>query len=225
MCRQPFAPDGHVVDQPRPLPSGPWLSLDAIANRFPGTVDERIVDDGAAQRVGDPKVARLAQGRLEEAFVKEPVLCAAHHRIVSGCAQEVVQRQVAVERDIACRDAIEVRSEVRAKARAGVGAVPRQEQREAAGTERRLRSAERQMPAIAGNESDLAVVAEDGTSFEEVDDAVDGPNLDRRQRHCFVGVATSDFTSTLDAARPQPRAVPQTPGTGRGRHSYPGFDR
>ena len=81
------------------------------------------------------------------------------------------------------------------------------------------------MPAIAGNESDLAVVAENGTSFEEVDDAVDGPNLDRRQRHCFVGVATSDFTSTLDAARPQPRAVTQTPGTGRGRHSYPGFDR
>ena len=134
MCRQPFAPDGHVVDQPRPLPSRAWLSLDAIANRFPGTVDERIVDDGAAQRVGDPRVARFAQRRLEEAGVKEAVLSAAHHRIVSGCAQDVVQREVAVERDIARRDAIEVRSESRAKARAGVGAIPVQEQGEAAGS-------------------------------------------------------------------------------------------
>ncbi len=41
----------------------------------------------------------------------------------------------------------------------------------------------------------------------------------------FVGAATSGLTSTLDAARPPPRAVPQTPGAGCGRHSYPGFDR
>ena len=183
MCGEPLPSHRHVVGDPRTFAPRRGRSVDPIADARPRSMDERVVDDGHAQWFRDAVAIGRSHRRLKVRAVEEVVLRVAHDRVVSGGAQQVVQTVIAVERRVAGFDRRQRGSQPSPESRTGVAAVPLQQRVQVAGAKRRLRSAERQMSAVAGDDGHLPVVPEHLPGLEQIDDGLDRVHLRRRQAH------------------------------------------